>query len=146
MIKFQIRPFRSFLCVFLLTASVFAQESKEHSIDKTLSRCEQKQGAYTRGEAECLSQAFDSWEKDITETYDALKAFLPPARLKSLEVGQTKWAEYRDEEFDLIGGIFPQRGTLYVPLRIRYRIEVVKARALELERYLQRVKRTREKN
>ena len=33
-----------------------------------------------------------------------------------------------------------KRGTMYIPIRLEYRVAVLKARALELERYMARLK------
>jgi len=65
----------------------FAQESKQHRIDKALDQCEDKKHG-TMGEAECLSQAFESWEKDIADTYAAVKKLATPAELEHLNRGQ----------------------------------------------------------
>jgi len=129
-------------CLVIVASPVWAQETKPHTIDSDLAACEKKQGASTRGEAECLSTAFESWEKDIATTYDALKKLVAANELAPLEAGQKNWSDYRDHEFDFINQLFKnKRGTMYVPIRINYRIEVLKARALELETYLHRIKR-----
>lgn len=93
------------------------------------------------GRAECLSRAFESWDKDIAETYATLRRSATPAELKPVEAGQLSWAAYKDHEFAFLDAmLMRKRGTLYVPMRIEYRIEILKARALELERYVERVK------
>lgn len=98
------------------------------------------------GQAECLSQAFDSWKRDIADTYAALRRLVTPAELESLEGGQHSWEAYRDQEFDFLNAmLLHKRGSLYIPIRIcKYRIEILKARALELERYMERLKRSDE--
>lgn len=99
------------------------------------------------GQAECLSDAFESWEKDINDTYTALRRLATPTELESLEAGQHSWEEYRDHEFGFLAKMLNQkRGTMYIPIRIEYRIEILKARALELERYLGRLKRLKGDN
>ena len=129
-------------CLVVVTSPASAQETKPHAIDAALAACEKKQGASTRGEAECLSTAFESWEKDIATNYEALKKLVSANELAPLEAGQKSWSDYRDQEFDFINQLFKnKRGTMYVPIRINYRIEVLKARALELETYLHRIRR-----
>jgi uncharacterized protein YecT (DUF1311 family) len=92
--------------------------------------------------AECLTAALESWERDVVDTYGALSKHVSDDELKSFAAGQKNWSEYRDREFDFINELFKnQRGTMYVPRRLSYRIEVVKARALELEKYLHEARR-----
>ena len=131
------------ICALMaFSTMVCAQETSVHAIDKALALCEKKQGAFTRGEAECLTVSLESWEKDVADTYDALQKLVSDDELKSLAAGQKGWSDYRDREFDFINELFRnKRGTIYVPRRISYRIEVVKARALELEKYLHAVRR-----
>ena len=122
---------------------VCAQNPKAAAIDKALAVCEKKQGAYTRGEAECLSTALEAWEKDVADTYNEIRKLLSNDVFKSLEAGQRSWSEYRDQEFAFIGELFKnKRGTMFVPIRINYRIAIVKARALELETYAHRINRS----
>ena len=131
------------LCALIVFSTmVCAQDIRVHAIDKALAVCEKKQGAFTRGEAECLTVALESWERDVTDTYDALKKQVSDTELKSLAAGHKNWSEYRDREFEFINELFlNKRGTMYVPRRISYRIELVKARAVELETYLRAVRR-----
>ena len=86
-------------------------------------------------------------EEQLAEMAQQAKADLgvdlvTPNELKPLEAGQNSWEAYRDHEFGFLAAMLNQkRGTMYIPIRIEYRIEVLKARALELERYLYRLKR-----
>ena len=137
----QMKTLLFFLMFTACSACAVAQESEQHPIDKALDQCEDKKQG-TMGEAECLSDAFTSWEKDIADTYGALKRLVTRAELQTLQAGQKSWEAYRNHEFAFIAAMLNQkRGTMYIPIRLEYRIAVLKARALELERYMGRLKR-----
>lgn len=51
---------------------------------------------------------------------------------------QLEWIKYRDLDFKLIDTIYDtMQGTMYIPMRIDARMEVIKKRALQLKGYLE---------
>jgi uncharacterized protein YecT (DUF1311 family) len=60
-----------------------------------------------------------------------------PAQKEALRLAQLEWIKYRDLDFKLIDSIYDSmQGTMYIPMRIDARMEVIKKRALELKGYL----------
>lgn len=54
-----------------------------------------------------------------------------------LRSAQLEWIKYRDLDFKLIDSIYDgMQGTMYIPMRVEARLEVIKKRALELKGYL----------
>jgi hypothetical protein len=52
-------------------------------------------------------------------------------------VAQWEWIKYRDLDFKSIDSIYDTMdGTMYIPMRIDARMEVVRERALELKAFL----------
>jgi uncharacterized protein YecT (DUF1311 family) len=55
----------------------------------------------------------------------------------ALKAAQLDWLKYRDSEFKVIDSIYDTlQGTMYIPMRIAERLEVVKKRALALGGYI----------
>ena len=125
----------------LLCFSAYGQKTAVNPIDATLAKCLATAKA-NLPRAECYSNAEAAWEKDVDTTYEALVARLSgperPTELKtSVEKTQMAWERFRDAEFDLFSQEYgKKRGTGYIIPRITMRIDVVKPRALELERLL----------
>jgi len=62
---------------------------------------------------------------------------LKPAQQAILRAAQLEWLKYRDSEFKLIESIYDTlQGTMYIPMRIAERLEVMKRRALALAGYI----------
>lgn len=127
--------------LILLCFSAYGQKTPVNPIDTALTRCLAKaKGNLPR--AECYSKAAEAWEKDLDNTYKALIARLSgpesSAELrKKVENTQTTWEQFRDAEFELFSERYgKKRGTGYIIPRITMRIDVIKPRALELERLL----------
>jgi len=61
---------------------------------------------------------------------------LKPAPKETLRLAQLEWIKYRDLDFKLIDSVYDtMQGTMYIPMRVDARMEVVKKRALELKGY-----------
>ena len=62
---------------------------------------------------------------------------LKPNQKEALRLAQLEWLKYRDLDFKLIDSIYDaMQGTMYIPMCVDARMEVVKKRALELKSYL----------
>lgn len=119
--------------LFSFCSLAAAQADAPHSIDAAQAEC-LKTHHGTMPRAKCNSDAMQAWEKDVTKTYAALKTKLPSDNRKSFEASQTAWEKYRDAEFDFISNRYAaKKGTGYISVRIILRMQIVKARALELE-------------
>ncbi len=119
-----------------------AQGQTDNGIDKVQAKC-LKTHSGTMPRAKCYSDAFEAWEKNIAQTYAEMRSVVPTATKHSLETAQKAWETFRDAEFDFIGERYANRkGTGYIAIRIILRIDVLKPRALQLEKELGQIKGT----
>ena len=122
--------------VFLLATGASAQEPAPHSIDKALEACIDKNGS-TAGMVECTDKAYAAWDKELNKNYGELMRALKPAQKEALRLAQLEWIKYRDVNFKFIDSVYDTMdGTMYIPMRIDSRMEVVKKRALELKGFV----------
>jgi uncharacterized protein YecT (DUF1311 family) len=113
------------------------QEPAQHSIDKTLDACIEKNGS-TSGMVECTNKAYAAWDRELNKNYVELMRALKPSQKETLRLAQLEWIKYRDLDFKSIDSIYDtMQGTMYIPMRIDARMEVVKKRALELMGFLE---------
>jgi uncharacterized protein YecT (DUF1311 family) len=134
----KLMPALGFL--FLFTTIAIAQEPAQHPIDKALEACIDKNGS-TAGMVECTDKAYAAWDKELNKSYGELMRALKPAQKEAIRLAQLEWIKYRDLEFKLIDSIYDaMQGTMYIPMRIDARMEVVKKRALELKGFVDLVK------
>ena len=119
--------------VLLLATVSIAQEETQHPIDKALEACVDKNSS-TAGMVECTDKAYAAWDKELNKNYGELMRALKPKQKEALRLAQLEWIKYRDLEFKLIDSIFDTMdGTMYIPMRISARMDVIKKRALELK-------------
>jgi uncharacterized protein YecT (DUF1311 family) len=132
----MIRTFLALICLLLLASVSFAQEETPHPIDKALDACIEKNGS-TAGMVECTDKAYAAWDKELNKNYLALMRKLKPAQKELLKAAQLEWIKSRDDDFKVIDSIYDTlQGTMYIPMRIDARMELVKKRALQLQGYL----------
>jgi len=128
------------LSVFLFTTVSIAQEPAQHPIDKALEACIDKNGS-TAGMVECTDKAYAAWDKELNKSYGELMRAPKPAQKEALRLAQLEWIKHRDLDFKFIDTVYDTMdGTMYIPMRIDARMEVVKKRALELEGFIDLVK------
>lgn len=125
------------LSLLLFASLSFAQEESQHPIDKALDACIEKNGS-TAGMVECTDKAYLAWDKELNKNYGALMRALKPAQKEVLKAAQLEWIKGRDADFKLIDSIYDTlQGTMYIPMRIDARMELVKKRTLQLKGYLE---------
>jgi uncharacterized protein YecT (DUF1311 family) len=126
---------------FLLLSLLFptlvgAQEAQKHPIDKALDICTEKDPS-TAGMVRCTDVAYKKWDQELNKNYRTLTARLKPAGKQLLKSAQLSWIAYRDSEFKLIDSIYDStQGTMYIPMRIDEKMQIVKQRALALAGHL----------
>ena len=121
--------------VSLLATVSFGQEPTQHPIDKALEACIDKNGS-TADMVECTDKAYAAWDKELNKNYFELMRALKPAQKEPFRLAQLEWIKYRDLDFKSIDSIYDtMQGTMYIPMRVSARLEVVKKRALELKDY-----------
>ena len=120
------------LLSLLLPTFVYAQEEQKHPIDKALEICTDKNPS-TAGMVTCTDAAYKKWDQELNKNYRTLMAKLKPAGKQLLKSAQLSWITYRDNEFKLIDSIYDGiQGTMYIPMRIDEKMQIVKQRALAL--------------
>ena len=128
--------FFALVSILLLATVSIAQVETPHPIDKALEACIDKNGS-TAGMVECTDKAYAAWDKELNKNYGGLMRALKPKQKETLRLAQLEWIKYRDLDFKLIDSVYDMmQGTMYIPMRIDARMEIIKKRALELKGYL----------
>lgn len=134
------KAFLALVFVFAFSAVSLGQEESKHPIDKALDACIEKDGS-TAGTVQCTDKAYAAWDKELNKNYGQLILKLKPPQKEALRSAQLEWIKQRNAEFKFIDSIYDtMQGTMYIPMRIDARLEVVKKRALEINGYLDLVK------
>jgi len=116
-------------------AETEGEEEATHPTDKFLEDCIAKNDT-TAGMADCISRAYDLWDAELNKNYKQLKTALNPDQKKKLGAAQSAWIKYRDKEFKLTDSVYSSlEGTMYVPMRLDERLEIVRKRAITLGEY-----------
>lgn len=124
------------LLLLLVPTIVSAQETRKHPIDEALDICTEKDPA-TAGMVRCTDVAYKKWDQELNKNYQTLMSQLKPAGKQLLKSTQLSWIAYRDNEFKLIDSIYDKiQGTMYIPMRIDEKMQIVKQRALALASHI----------
>lgn len=124
------------LVLVLLPAIASAQEPRKHPIDAALEICTEKE-PHTAGMVRCTDIAYKKWDQELNKNYQTLMSKLSPADKLLLKSAQLSWITYRDREFKLIDSIYDKiQGTMYIPMRIDEKMQIVKQRALALASHI----------
>ena len=124
------------LLIILIPATVYSQETNVHPIDKSMENCIDK-NASTAGTVKCTDIAYRMWDKELNKNYQTVMSKLKPADKQTLKTAQLEWLKYRDTEFKLVDTIYDQlQGTMYIPMRLGQKMEIVKRRSQALATYL----------
>lgn len=126
-----------FFTFFFSCTVAFSQEPAErHPIDVALDKCMDKNPS-TQGTVGCLDEAYKKWDAELNKNYKALTLKMNAKQKAALLAAQRKWIEYRDLEFKAQLSIYEtMEGTMFQPMIVNDRMEVVKKRALDLKSYL----------
>jgi uncharacterized protein YecT (DUF1311 family) len=126
-----------FLLSFIFSVAAFSQETAEkHPIDIALDKCMDKNPS-TQGTVGCLDEAYKKWDAELNKNYKALTLKMDAKQKAALLAAQRKWIEYRDLEFKAQLSVYEtMQGTMFQPMIVNDRMEVVKKRALGLKSYL----------
>ena len=135
----RMKHYAFLLLIVLLPTIASAQETQEaqrHPIDVALDACMEKDPA-TAGMLRCTDLAYRKWDQELNKNYRTLMNTLKPAGKPLLRSTQLSWIAYRDKEFKLIDLIFDDvQGTMYIPLRLDTKLQIVKQRALALAAHI----------
>ena len=133
------RNFRGFLwiCVFLFLAHgvSYGQSKQGNIIDVTYTECVEKDTS-VGNICTCAFDAYAKWDKLMDREYKKLLKSLRLDKDKTaLKQAQNAWIAYRDNEFKSYDNIFNHPGNKWCLLRANGRIDIVRARALQLQAY-----------
>jgi uncharacterized protein YecT (DUF1311 family) len=110
--------------------------ASENSIDAGLEKCLGSDST-TAHMLDCSYKAYDEWDKELNKNYNLLLSKLDPSEREILRNAQRQWLLSRDADFKAIDAVYAHKsGTLYAPMRVTDRTDIVKARALQLRGYV----------
>lgn len=127
------------LSLVLFSSPLFSQVM-EHPIDKFSSDCMNENGS-TMGIIKCNDEAYLLWDEEMNKYYKLLKDILDEEAFAKLKAAQLKWIEFRDLEIENGNGIYgfiydtAGGGTMYPMIASGIKVEIVKARTLDLKLY-----------
>ncbi len=108
-------------------------DQKQHPIDAWLDRALAKDSS-THGMRQATHRAEILWDQELNRAYAGLKARLSRTQASALARSQRAWLAFRDAEFHAIEQTVGRKeGTMWWVVADQKRLEVVRARALQLE-------------
>ncbi len=93
----------------------------------------------TAGMIVCLDKEHKAWDGELNRFYRELRSKLGKKARRALRSAQRKWIEQRNLEFALIDAIFSEpefEGTMWDPIILENKNEVIRKRADTLSEYL----------
>jgi len=109
----------------------------EHPIDRELSLLLRKDPS-TFGQMEAFSKGIELWDAELNRNYKALFAKLDDSGRQQLREAQRAWLAFRDAEFRRTDVLYGRKdGSMFRPMAVSARMELVKARALELAKSIE---------
>ena len=131
----------SFLFLFtLFTLHAAAQSEKreikkESETDKAYDACIEIDTSYANI-CNCAFVAYGKWNGEMEDTYKRLLRNLKEEKDKTaLRESQTAWIAFRDAQFASFDNMFNHPGSKWCTIRQDGRIDIVRARAQQLEQY-----------
>ena len=123
---------------WLLSLGAVAQTKEPHPIEVELDQClNSDAGVSTLGMRSCYATAMEAWDTELNRVYQALRAELNEEEKEALLIAQRAWLAYRDSDFAFSKTMHANmQGTLWALVHDKHRMEVVRARTLELQGYL----------
>jgi uncharacterized protein YecT (DUF1311 family) len=132
-------------CIRLLLLSAFtlticlntrAQSfDKKDPIDQSYEDCLRKDTSIANI-SNCAYVAYAKWNKELEKYYNKIQRELKKAKDKSSFIqSQRAWQAYRDAEFNSYDNMFNRPGDRWTYIRANNRVDIVKARVLQLREY-----------
>ena len=123
-----------FFLVF--SATTHAQTKKIEAIDEEYTKCLAKDTSCGNIET-CAFVAYGKWNKEMESSYNkVLKSLKKSKDLAPFKQSQTAWKAFRDAEFKSFDNMFNLPGSKWCLERRNARLEIVRARTLQLRSYL----------
>jgi uncharacterized protein YecT (DUF1311 family) len=127
-----------FSCIFLLSAFLAKaqEEAKPHPIEVKSKACYDK-AVSTHDMIECADKDYTAWDKEMNKVYQALLKKVDKSAQTMLRESQRAWITYRDNAFKFSDDFMGKMdGTMWQPISIERKTDLVKERAIFLQRYL----------
>jgi len=122
--------------MLIITPLLNITDSNTHPIDVQLNDCLAQSHA-TMPRARCYNKAYTAWEQAISTAENKLLKNADGLKRKKLIDEQSTWEKQRDLAFEKIADRYiKMKGTGYIAVRIQLRMEILRNRALALERQL----------
>ncbi|MFN8355476.1 MAG: lysozyme inhibitor LprI family protein [Spirosomataceae bacterium] len=117
------------------TACLAQDKEQKSTIDAALEKCMDKNPS-THGTMSCIIEAQKQWDAELNKHYKTLNLKLNPEQKAALLNAQREWIKWRDLEFKSIDALYSTlEGTMFQPMQLNSKMEVVKQRALALKHY-----------
>ncbi len=123
------------LSIFLFFCQVSSAEEpaeKKHPIDIQT----EKLGANAQSTAagiEVYTKGAELWDAEMNRVYKELLQALPEKAATALKSSQKQWLIFRDEHYKFIDECFSKyEGTMYLPMHVAAKMNVVRERTLQL--------------
>lgn len=112
-------------------------QDERTEIDKKIEALLEKDPS-TQGQNRGLIEGYKLWDAELNRIYKSLYAELLSSGKARLQASQRAWIVWRDAELKLIDAIYLKMdGTMYQPMRLHARMELVRKRTLTLMKYRQ---------
>lgn len=121
-----------FILFFIAKVSFCQETSTRHPIDIACEKCLDVNFS-TAGMNQCMKIATDSWNQELNKYFNLLSEQLSKEQFKQLQEAQNSWIIYRDKELDFsINLFYSMQGTMWTNVAANKKMEIIKARAVEL--------------
>lgn len=108
------------------------QKADEHPIDREISELIRTNPS-TFGQRDAFSRGIELWDAELNRQYKILSAMLDDSGRQKLRDAQRAWLAFRDAEFRRTDSLYSGKdGSMFIPMSVAARLELIKARALEL--------------
>lgn len=140
----------AFCCVLLApllpgwqSAAVAQETTARDPLDAEIERLLARDDS-TAGQVQAFSRGTELWDQAMNRVYGELMKQLSREGREALRVSQRAWLAWRDAQEGLIQETYGRaQGTMYRPMAVAHAMETVKARTLQLRRYLEIVEESR---
>jgi uncharacterized protein YecT (DUF1311 family) len=108
-----------------------------NSIDQFLHSClTALDGQTIDGMVGCINIAYEKWEDEMNRYITLLQAKLSDNQKAALRLSQENWLKFKEAEFKFLDMLYStKKGSSYRPIIAEEKMNVIKARALELKDY-----------
>ena len=121
--------------ILLAVSASTAYGQREHPIDKKFKKAIEKDNS-TRGMKIAGKRALREWQQEMKKYYNLLISELGENEKVALKRSQKDWEKYRNSEVDFSEILYgTMRGSFFDIREIEGRVDIVKARALDLKAY-----------